>query len=85
MLRATGGDDDATRRWPAGSATWPRCVRMSVAVTARLAAGESPAVEAALIKDLGTEFEQLIPMVEATAAPTGRSTRPMNCCARWPM
>jgi hypothetical protein len=34
---------------------------MSMAVTARLAAGESPVVEAALIKDLGTELEQLIP------------------------
>ncbi|MFC3124216.1 acyl-CoA dehydrogenase family protein [Pseudoroseomonas globiformis] len=34
---------------------------MSVAVTGRLAAGESPAVEAALLKDLGTEFEQSIP------------------------
>ena len=34
---------------------------MSIAVTARLAAGESPVVEAALVKDLGTEFEQLIP------------------------
>jgi len=34
---------------------------MSVAVTARLAAGESPATEAALVKDLGTEFEQFVP------------------------
>ncbi len=34
---------------------------MSIAVTARLAAGESPVVEAALVKDLGTEFEQWIP------------------------
>ncbi|MGD9944347.1 MAG: acyl-CoA dehydrogenase family protein [Burkholderiaceae bacterium] len=32
--------------------------RMSIAVTARLAAGESPLVEAALVKDLGTGFEQ---------------------------
>ncbi|HWI80415.1 acyl-CoA dehydrogenase family protein [Ramlibacter sp.] len=34
---------------------------MSIAVTARLAAGESPVVEAALVKDLGTAVEQLIP------------------------
>jgi alkylation response protein AidB-like acyl-CoA dehydrogenase len=34
---------------------------MSVAVTSRLVEGESPVVEAALVKDLGTEFEQLIP------------------------
>ncbi|MBP6849976.1 MAG: acyl-CoA dehydrogenase family protein [Rhodoferax sp.] len=36
---------------------------MSITVTARLALGESPVVEAALIKDLGTEFEQLIPQL----------------------
>ncbi|MBB2919570.1 acyl-CoA dehydrogenase family protein [Cupriavidus alkaliphilus] len=39
---------------------------MSLAVTARLAAGESPVVEAALVKDLGTTFEQSVPaLVEA--------------------
>jgi alkylation response protein AidB-like acyl-CoA dehydrogenase len=40
---------------------------MSITITARLARGESPVVEAALIKDLGTEFEQSIPQcIEAT-------------------
>lgn len=34
---------------------------LSIAVTARLAQGESPVVEAALVKDIGTEFEQAIP------------------------
>ena len=34
---------------------------MSIAVTSRLARGESPVVEAALVKDLGTAVEQLIP------------------------
>jgi alkylation response protein AidB-like acyl-CoA dehydrogenase len=38
---------------------------MSIAVTSRLVEGESPIVEAALVKDLGTEFEQLIPTVIA--------------------
>ena len=38
-----------------------RC--MSVAVTTKLARGESPIVEAALVKDIGTEFEQSIPSV----------------------
>jgi alkylation response protein AidB-like acyl-CoA dehydrogenase len=43
--------------------------QMSIAVTARLAAGESPAVEAALVKDAGTEFEQEIPaVIEAAIA-----------------
>jgi hypothetical protein len=36
---------------------------MSVAITARLARGEAPIVEAALVKDLGTEFEQSIPAI----------------------
>lgn len=35
--------------------------QMSIAVTAKLAQGESPVVEAALVKDIGTEFEQAIP------------------------
>ncbi|MFJ0806360.1 acyl-CoA dehydrogenase family protein [Bordetella bronchiseptica] len=34
---------------------------LSLSVTARLAAGESPFVEAALVKELGTTFEQEIP------------------------
>jgi alkylation response protein AidB-like acyl-CoA dehydrogenase len=39
---------------------------LSIAVTAQLAAGASPATEAALVKDLGTEFEQLVPtLIEA--------------------
>lgn len=40
---------------------------MSIAITARLAAGEKPLIEAALIKDLGTEFEQSIPAEIADA------------------
>jgi len=35
--------------------------RMSIAVTAKLVQGESPLVEAALVKDIGTEFEQSLP------------------------
>jgi alkylation response protein AidB-like acyl-CoA dehydrogenase len=34
---------------------------MSIAVTASLVQGGSPVVEAALVKDLGTEFEQSVP------------------------
>ena len=34
---------------------------MSLSVTGRLAAGESPLIEAAVLKDLGTAFEQEIP------------------------
>ena len=36
---------------------------MSLSVTARLALGESPVVEASLVKDLGTAFEQDVPTV----------------------
>lgn len=35
--------------------------RLSIAVTGRLAAGDNPLVEAALVKDLGTALEQQIP------------------------
>lgn len=38
---------------------------MSIAVTAQLEAGQSPAVEAALVKDLGTSFEQSVPSLIA--------------------
>ena len=36
---------------------------LSVAVTGKLVRGESPVIEAAVVKDLGTEFEQNIPAV----------------------
>lgn len=36
---------------------------MSIACTARLAAGESPVLEASIVKDRGTGFEQLLPVV----------------------
>lgn len=39
---------------------------MSITVTARLARGESPVVEAALIKDLGNAFEQAVPELIAS-------------------
>ena len=38
---------------------------MSIALTARLAEGDSPVLEAALFKDLGTGFEQSIPALLA--------------------
>jgi alkylation response protein AidB-like acyl-CoA dehydrogenase len=39
--------------------------QVSIAVTARLEAGESPAIEASLIKDMGNSFEQLVPQIIA--------------------
>lgn len=42
---------------------------MAIAVTSKLVNGESPVVEAALVKDIGTEFEQSIPaVIEAAIA-----------------
>jgi len=40
---------------------------MSLSVTQKLSDGGSPVVEAALVKDLGTEFEQAIPVLIADA------------------
>ncbi len=36
---------------------------LSIAVAAKLAAGERPMLEASLVKDMGTEFEQRIPQL----------------------
>jgi alkylation response protein AidB-like acyl-CoA dehydrogenase len=49
---------------------------LSVAVTAKLAAGESPVIEAALVKDLGTSFEQALPLLIADAIGAGDTTPP---------
>lgn len=40
---------------------------MTQSVTRKLVEGGSPAVEAALVKDLGTEFEQMLPVLVADA------------------
>lgn len=40
---------------------------LSLALTALLAKGQSPVVEAALVKDIGTEFEQAIPAAIAAS------------------
>lgn len=37
--------------------------QMSLAVAARMAAGEDPALEATIVKDLGNSFEQAIPLL----------------------
>lgn len=63
-LDAVGRKDSATLRL-IGSLTAQLAVlrEMSLAVTARLVAGESPVVEASLMKDLGTGFEQAVPQL----------------------
>lgn len=61
-LKAVGRDDHARLTLLGGLTARLSVLRaMSVACTARLAAGESPVVEASLVKDLGTGFEQDVP------------------------
>lgn len=58
------GRDDAATLTLLGDFTARLMVlrEMSIAVTARLAAGDSPVVEASLVKDLGTSLEQAMPI-----------------------
>lgn len=51
---------------------------MALSVTAKVAAGESPMVDASLVKDLGTELEQFIPLAlgDAIASATERDAPP---------
>lgn len=65
-VRGAGRFDDATAATAGQFAARLATLRaMSIACTARLAAGESPAVEAALVKDLGTALEQELPLAIA--------------------
>lgn len=61
-LRAFGRKDAATMTLVGGLTARLAVLRaMSIACTAQLAAGESPVVEASIVKDLGTAFEQDLP------------------------
>jgi len=61
-VRSRSVSDDASVVLAGRLATHLAVLReMCVAVTAKLALGESPVVEAALVKDLGTELEQAMP------------------------
>ncbi|WP_340267966.1 acyl-CoA dehydrogenase family protein [Sphingobium mellinum] len=59
----TVGRDDASRLVGRLTAELAILRAMSIACTARLAAGESPVLEASIVKDRGTGFEQLLPVV----------------------
>lgn len=74
-LRASGTRDEASMALAGRLLSHLAALRsMSVAVTARLAAGASPMTEASLVKDLGTSFEQLVPLeiADALAAEPGQ-------------
>lgn len=60
-LARNGADAEATRLVGALTAELTALRMASLAVTALLAAGEKPATEASLVKDLGTSFEQDVP------------------------
>lgn len=64
-LRQGSADAARTERVGGFMARLAALRAMSIAVTARLAAGEQPVVEASLLKDLGTSFEQDIPVAIA--------------------
>ena len=49
--------------------------QMSISVASMLEAGKSPNVEAALVKDLGTNFEQELPEMIRLLTPSGASRR----------
>lgn len=62
-LRAVGRNDAATLALVGDFTARLGVLRaMSIACTARLVAGESPVTEASLVKDLGTAFEQQLPI-----------------------
>lgn len=63
LTHCRGLPDNASNRATLGAILSQMAVlrAMSLAVAGKLAAGESPATEAALVKDLGTELEQQIP------------------------
>lgn len=66
-LRAVGADDAATVLAGSLVAHLAPLRAMSVAVTARMVAQANPMTEASIVKDLGTEFEQRVPIAIADA------------------
>ena len=73
-LRATGAADPAALALAGRIVGHTATLRsMSVAVTAKVSAGASPMTEAALVKDLGTELEQFMPIAIADALATERA------------
>ena len=55
---------------------------LSIGVTARLVAGDSPVVHAALVKDLGTTYEQMIPRAISAAIAADPGANPPDALMR---
>ncbi|HUH61060.1 MAG TPA: acyl-CoA dehydrogenase family protein [Candidimonas sp.] len=61
---ARGADSSRTAAALGQIVSWLTVLRaMSISLTGKLARGETPAIEATLVKDLGTEIEQSIPRI----------------------
>ncbi|PLC51816.1 acyl-CoA dehydrogenase [Pollutimonas subterranea] len=62
--RQTGDNNGRTVETLGKIVSWLAVLRaMSISLAGKLARGESPAIEASLVKDLGTEIEQAIPQL----------------------
>jgi alkylation response protein AidB-like acyl-CoA dehydrogenase len=73
LLRVAGDDSPEPVREAIGRITaelWT-LRQMSLSVAGQLAAGRDPAVEAAIVKDLGNAFEQELPRLVQASADTG--------------
>jgi alkylation response protein AidB-like acyl-CoA dehydrogenase len=71
LVRLAGPDPDPLLAELIGRSTaqlWT-LRQMSMSTAAKLAAGEDPALEAAIVKDLGNSFEQELPRAAAAAVP----------------
>jgi alkylation response protein AidB-like acyl-CoA dehydrogenase len=67
-LRGKPYPDDASIKLAGKLLTYTAVLRaMSLSLTALLAQGQSPVVEAALVKDQGTDLEQMLPVLIADA------------------
>jgi alkylation response protein AidB-like acyl-CoA dehydrogenase len=81
LVRASGGEPDDRVALGIGRevAHLATLRRMSVSVAGMLLAGKTPGVEAAVVKDLGTNWEQALPnKARLLAAPTGDSSPESN-------
>jgi alkylation response protein AidB-like acyl-CoA dehydrogenase len=73
LLRAAGPDPAETTRQAIGrvAAELWTLRQMSLSVAGQLARGQDPAVEAAIVKDLGNSFEQALPPLVQAIADSG--------------
>ncbi len=73
--RQSGADDPLTVATLGQIVSWLAVLRaMSISLAGKLARGESPAIEASLVKDLGTEIEQAIPRLIGDALDSSPGT-----------